>query len=142
MPPCATASLPVLICVYRGGGFNVVLHRQRRRPQGGTFDFVSPGGQTDIFYDPPGERGTIEDLSGSDLMVDGKTTSLDEFAGQVVAHQPVGTVVRHGPHHCPHRLITNDLPGELVERSGLAVDHQIGHAPERSSMVPRSPGGS
>lgn len=52
--------------------------------QGGTFDFVSPGGQTDIFYDPPGERGTIEDLSGPDLMVDGKTTSLDEFAGQVV----------------------------------------------------------
>ena len=33
--------------------------------QGGTFDFVSPGGQTDIFYDPPGERGTIEDLSGA-----------------------------------------------------------------------------
>ena len=52
--------------------------------QGGTFDFVSPGGQTDIFYDPPGERGTIGDLSGPDLMVDGKTTSLDEFAGQVV----------------------------------------------------------
>ncbi|HEY5856405.1 MAG TPA: TlpA disulfide reductase family protein [Aldersonia sp.] len=52
--------------------------------QGGTFDFVSPGGQTDIVYDPPSERGTIGDLSGPDLMVDGKTTSLDEFAGEVV----------------------------------------------------------
>lgn len=52
--------------------------------QGGTFDFVSPGGQTDIFYEPPGARGTISGLSGPDLMVDGKTSSLDEFAGLVV----------------------------------------------------------
>ena len=25
--------------------------------QGGTFEFVSPGGKTDIFYDPPASRG-------------------------------------------------------------------------------------
>lgn len=25
---------------------------------GGTFEFVSPGGMTDIFYDPPSDRGT------------------------------------------------------------------------------------
>ncbi len=31
--------------------------------QGGTFDFVSPGGQTKIFYDPPSDRGTIGKLS-------------------------------------------------------------------------------
>ncbi|MFI5714406.1 TlpA family protein disulfide reductase [Nocardia sp. NPDC051750] len=52
---------------------------------GGTFEFVSPGGQTDIFYDPPSTRGTIGDLSGPDLMSDdGKTVSVDDFPGQVV----------------------------------------------------------
>ncbi|MFC9356812.1 TlpA disulfide reductase family protein [Rhodococcus sp. NPDC057014] len=52
--------------------------------QGGTFDFVSPGGQTEIFYDPPADRGTIGTVSGPDLMTEGKTTSLDDFDGQVV----------------------------------------------------------
>jgi len=52
--------------------------------QGGTFDFVAPGGQTDIFYDPPSERGTLGELSGPDLMEEGKTTSLSDYQGQVV----------------------------------------------------------
>ncbi|AHK33397.1 cytochrome c biogenesis protein ResA [Rhodococcus opacus PD630] len=52
--------------------------------QGGTFDFVSPGGQTEIFYDPPADRGTIGTVSGPDLMTEGKTASLDDFEGQVV----------------------------------------------------------
>ncbi|MEU4314664.1 TlpA disulfide reductase family protein [Nocardia sp. NPDC024068] len=52
---------------------------------GGTFEFVSPGGQTDIFYDPPSARGTIGKLSGPDLMSDdGETVSVDDFPGQVV----------------------------------------------------------
>ena len=50
----------------------------------GTFDFVSPGGKTDIFYDPPASRGTLGELSGPDLMTDGKTTSLDDFDGKAV----------------------------------------------------------
>ncbi|WP_067567078.1 TlpA disulfide reductase family protein [Nocardia acidivorans] len=52
--------------------------------QGGTFDFVSPGGKTDIFYNPPESRGTIGKLSGPDLMTAGKTTSVDDFPGKVV----------------------------------------------------------
>ncbi|MFF0489640.1 TlpA disulfide reductase family protein [Nocardia sp. NPDC003482] len=51
---------------------------------GGTFDFVSPGGKTEIFYDPPASRGTIGHLSGPDLMTDGKTVSVDDFPNQVV----------------------------------------------------------
>jgi thiol-disulfide isomerase/thioredoxin len=51
---------------------------------GGTFDFVSPGGKTQIFYDPPQSRGTIGELSGPDLMVDGKTTAVSDFPGKVV----------------------------------------------------------
>lgn len=32
--------------------------------QGGTFQFVSPGGKTEIFYDPPSDRGALGELSG------------------------------------------------------------------------------
>ncbi|RMI30867.1 TlpA family protein disulfide reductase [Nocardia stercoris] len=51
---------------------------------GGTFDFVSPGGKTDISYDPPASRGTIGNLSGPDLMTKGKTTGIADFPNQVV----------------------------------------------------------
>jgi thiol-disulfide isomerase/thioredoxin len=52
--------------------------------QGGTFEFVAPGGKTDIFYDPPESRGRPGELVGPSLMDPGKTVSLTDFAGQVV----------------------------------------------------------
>jgi len=52
--------------------------------QGGTFEFVSPGGKTDIFYDPPASRGRPGPLSGPDLADPARTVSLDGFAGNVV----------------------------------------------------------
>jgi len=52
--------------------------------QGGTFEFVSPGGKTDIYYDPPASRGRPGPLSGPDLADAAHTRSLDDFAGQVV----------------------------------------------------------
>ncbi|WP_032399450.1 TlpA disulfide reductase family protein [Rhodococcoides fascians] len=52
--------------------------------QGGTFQFVSPGGKTEIFYDPPSDRGALGELSGPDLMTEGKTTSLSDYEGDVV----------------------------------------------------------
>ena len=52
--------------------------------QGGTFEFVAPGGKTDITYEPPPARGTPGPLSGPDLMDTSKTISLSDFAGQVV----------------------------------------------------------
>ncbi|WP_374238368.1 TlpA disulfide reductase family protein [Mycobacterium sp. PSTR-4-N] len=52
--------------------------------QGGSFEFVAPGGKTDIFYDPPAERGTPGPVSGPDLMDTGKTLSLSDFTGKVV----------------------------------------------------------
>lgn len=51
--------------------------------QGGTFDFVSPGGQTAIFYDPPSSRVTIGDLNGPDLFTN-ETIWLSDFTGKVV----------------------------------------------------------
>jgi thiol-disulfide isomerase/thioredoxin len=54
--------------------------------QGGTFEFVSPGGKTDIYYDPSAGRGRPGPLSGPDLADPARTVSLDdpEFAGRVV----------------------------------------------------------
>jgi thiol-disulfide isomerase/thioredoxin len=52
--------------------------------QGGTFEFVAPGGQTDIFYDPPADRGTPGPVTGPDLLDPNRTLSLDDFAGDVV----------------------------------------------------------
>ncbi|UZJ25252.1 TlpA family protein disulfide reductase [Rhodococcus antarcticus] len=52
--------------------------------QGGSFQFVSPGGKTEISYDPPSSRGTIGTLSGPDLLDPTRSVSVDDFAGQVV----------------------------------------------------------
>jgi thiol-disulfide isomerase/thioredoxin len=52
--------------------------------QGGTFEFVAPGGKTDIFYDPPESRGRPGKLAGPQLMDPAKTVSLDDFTGKVV----------------------------------------------------------
>jgi thiol-disulfide isomerase/thioredoxin len=52
--------------------------------QGGTFEFVAPGGKTDIFYDPPENRSRPGPVRGPDLMDPSKTLSLDDFNGKVV----------------------------------------------------------
>jgi len=52
--------------------------------QGGTFEFVAPGGKTDIFYDPPEKRSRPGPVRGPDLMDPNRTLSLDDFTGKVV----------------------------------------------------------
>jgi thiol-disulfide isomerase/thioredoxin len=62
--------------------------------QGGSFEFVAPGGKTDILYDPPESRSRPGKIAGPDLAEPGKTISLDgasgatgegdDFAGKVV----------------------------------------------------------
>ncbi|MBV8541544.1 MAG: TlpA family protein disulfide reductase [Pseudonocardiales bacterium] len=52
--------------------------------RGGTFEFVSPGGRTDIFYDPPTIRGTVGELSGDSLTEPGTTVSLARYPNEVV----------------------------------------------------------
>lgn len=52
--------------------------------QGDTFEFVSPGGKTVIFYDPPSERGKVANVSGPSLLSDDKSISLSDFENQVV----------------------------------------------------------
>lgn len=50
---------------------------------GGSFQFVSPGGQTKIYYDPPQDRGSIGVLAGRDLLTD-NPLAVSDFPGQVV----------------------------------------------------------
>jgi thiol-disulfide isomerase/thioredoxin len=50
--------------------------------QGGTFEFVAPGGRTEIFYDPP--RGRPGPIAGPDLMDPARTVSISDFPDQVV----------------------------------------------------------
>lgn len=52
--------------------------------QGGTFRFVSPGGQQELFYDPPADRGRIEGVSGDSLLDEGETLALADHDGRVV----------------------------------------------------------
>ncbi|RKT84947.1 Thiol-disulfide isomerase or thioredoxin [Saccharopolyspora antimicrobica] len=50
---------------------------------GGEFTFVSPGGQTRLFY-APDERGRVSGMSGESLLEEGKQLGLDDYKGQVV----------------------------------------------------------
>lgn len=70
----------VLVCALLSGcstGDDAVVH-------GGTFEFVAPGGKTDITYDPPASRGKPGPVRGPSLTDPAKTLSLDDFSGQVV----------------------------------------------------------
>lgn len=51
--------------------------------QDGGFTFVSPGGQTRLFY-PPEERGKLSNLGGESLMEPGKKIHLEDFKDQPV----------------------------------------------------------
>ncbi|MGC2654466.1 MAG: TlpA disulfide reductase family protein [Mycobacterium sp.] len=52
--------------------------------QNGSFQFVAPGGKTDIRYDPPERRGRPGPVTGPDLMDPARTLSLDDVTGKVV----------------------------------------------------------
>ncbi len=52
--------------------------------QGGTFEFVAPGGKTDIYYDPPDHRGRPGPITGPELMDPARTVSVDDFVGKIV----------------------------------------------------------
>ena len=50
---------------------------------GGTFEFITPGGQQEIFYDET-ERKPLQTFSGESLMEESETISLDDYEGQIV----------------------------------------------------------
>ncbi|MDQ4118015.1 MAG: TlpA family protein disulfide reductase [Actinomycetota bacterium] len=50
----------------------------------GEFQFVAPGGQTEILYDPPSARGRVADLSGESLLRPGTQVGIGSYPNQVV----------------------------------------------------------
>lgn len=50
----------------------------------GEFQFVAPGGQTRITYDPPESRGRLAQLRGESLLRPGTEIGIADFPGQVV----------------------------------------------------------
>lgn len=53
--------------------------------QGETFEFVSPGGQIEIHYDPASDRKKVAPLSGPDLRDPSRTIDLQrDFDGEIV----------------------------------------------------------
>lgn len=83
--------------------------------RGGTFDFVSPGGKTDIFYDPPQQRGTVGFISGPDLMAESKTTAVADFVGRVVV------INLWGSWCAPCRTESPELEKVFLATKGLGV---------------------
>jgi thiol-disulfide isomerase/thioredoxin len=51
---------------------------------GDDFQFVAPGGQTTIFYDPPESRGRVNGIAGESLLREGETIGLGDYPGRVV----------------------------------------------------------
>jgi thiol-disulfide isomerase/thioredoxin len=72
----AVLAAPVLLAGCAGTKDAVV--------SGQEFQFVAPGGQTAITYDPPQSRGEVGALAGESLLEAGRTIGLDDYAGQVV----------------------------------------------------------
>ena len=83
--------------------------------RGGSFEFVSPGGRTDIFYDPPANRGAVGDLAGESLLEPGSTISLDEYRGRVVVLNVWGSWCG------PCRAEADDLQRVATADDGVAV---------------------
>jgi thiol-disulfide isomerase/thioredoxin len=52
--------------------------------EGTNFEFVAPGGQTTILYDPPSSRGRAPEISGPSLLHDGQTVGVSSYPGKVV----------------------------------------------------------
>ncbi|HEY2204972.1 MAG TPA: TlpA disulfide reductase family protein [Pseudonocardia sp.] len=51
---------------------------------GGDFQFVAPGNQTVIQYEPPEARGTLRAFAGDSLLHPGTQVGIQNFPGQVV----------------------------------------------------------
>lgn len=90
--------------------------------QGGTFEFVAPGGKTDIFYDPPESRGTPGALAGPDLMDPDRTLALSDFPGQVVVINIWGQWCGPCRSEMPHLQQVYDVTRDLgVQFLGIDV---------------------
>ena len=81
---------------------------------GTDFEFVAPGGQTTILYDPPSSRGRAPAISGPSLLHDGQTVGVSDYHGKVVVLNIWGSWCG------PCRMEAPELQS-LQEQTGAAV---------------------
>lgn len=82
--------------------------------EGTNFEFVAPGGQTTILYDPPSSRGRAPEISGPSLLHDGQTVGVSSYPGKVVGLNIWGSWCG------PCRVEAPELQS-LQEQTGAAV---------------------
>jgi thiol-disulfide isomerase/thioredoxin len=82
--------------------------------EGTNFEFVAPGGQTTILYDPPSSRGRAPEISGPSLLHDGQTVGVSSYPGKVVVLNIWGSWCG------PCRVEAPELQS-LQEQTGAAV---------------------
>jgi thiol-disulfide isomerase/thioredoxin len=107
-----TALLAVLLLALAGCGVG-----RDAVASGGTFEFVAPGGQAQIFYDPPEQRGTVRGLAGESLLEPGRTIGLDDFPGQVVVLNVWGSWC--GP--CREEMPALQMVHEQMQPEGVTL---------------------
>lgn len=86
---------------------------------GGTFEFVSPGGQTEIRYDAA-DRKPLKEFSGESLMDEGETISLADFDDEIVVLNSWGQWC------APCRAETDDLQNVQDELEDRGVGTVLG----------------
>ena len=84
-------------------------------PARGEFNFVAPGGQATIFYDPPQARGRAPVVAGDSVMEPGHTVGTADYPGRVVVLNVWGSWCG------PCRAETPRLQRVLEQTRGLAV---------------------
>ncbi len=86
---------------------------------GGEFEFVAPGGQTSIRYDPPDSRGAVTGIAGESLLRPGGTVGLEDYAGRVVVLNLWGSWCGPCREEVPDLQFVQDQTGAAV--LGIAV---------------------
>jgi thiol-disulfide isomerase/thioredoxin len=99
--------------------------------RGGDFQFVSPGGQTKIFYDPPRSRGTIHELAGEDLLEPGRQITLSSYTGKVVVLNIWGSWCGPCRAEMPDlQRVYDQTKGSGVQFVGIDVRDEVRSAPQ------------
>jgi len=99
--------------------------------RGGEFQFVSPGGQTMIFYDPPDTRGTIQNLGGESLTEPGTQIAVSDYRGKVVVLNIWGSWCGPCRHEMPElQKIYERTKDSGVQLLGIDVRDEVRSAPE------------